>query len=238
MNTLTFSNPEIKKIVDLVSKGKKWSYKVSSTDGKINWDIENNPSKSKIDIIANKKHIDDYPYDTSETDDVYATVLNVLDYLTNIVNKYNKRNVVKEEVNVDEGAFKELSIDVKSGDFQEAISQGMLRAYSKRMKEGDVHYTCKECNTNIPKYGGRYPTACPTCGDSIKAMKEADKDEAIWGGPFKRGTVVKVRLEDPKKFYDATLVMYNPAANEYGAELRSGDDVGKIIQGIKRDQIK
>ena len=243
---LTFSNQEIKKIVDLISKGKKWSYNVSSADGKITWDIVNNPSKSKIDVIANKKYIDDYKYDTAEKDDVYATVLNVLDYLTNIVNKYNKRNkAVKEDISAmsEEEYFqhkvtRSLKIDIESDEFQEAISQGMLRAYSKRLKETDVHYTCKECSQNIPKYKGKYPTKCPKCGDSIKAMKEHDTDEAIWGGPFKAGNVVKVKLEDPNKFYNATLVTYNPSTNEYGAKLADGDDVGKIIQGIKRDQIK
>jgi predicted RNA-binding Zn-ribbon protein involved in translation (DUF1610 family) len=307
---LKFSNQEVKKITNLISTGKKWSYPVSSIDGKIDWVIQNNPSKNKIDVIANKKFIDDYKYDKEEKDDVYATVLNVLDYLTNIVNKYNKRNPLKEsEEEITEKEIKSLydlevqqlkklrkskaygkggqilnpqeleshrslfdkgllqmnnkdsnsvlftkkgrnlinailesndiffNIEMSTDEFHEAISQGMLRAYSKRIKEEGVHYTCKACEQNIPKYKGKYPAKCPKCGDSIKAMKENDKDEAIWGGPFKRGTEVRVRLEDPDVFYNATLVTYNPSTNEYGAELKSGDDVGKIIQGIKTGQI-
>lgn len=238
MKQLTFSNSEVKKIVDAVSKGKKWSFDVTSADGKISWKIVNNAKKSKIDVNAGGKYIDDYTYDVNEKDDVYATVLNVLDYLTNIVNKYNKRNPIKEEVAEEENVDTPFAIEASSDELQEKISKGMLKAYSKRMKETDVHYTCKECDTNIPKYGGRYPESCPNCGGSIKLMKETDKDEAIWGGPFKRGEVVSVKLEDPNEFYNATLVTYNPADNTYGAELTSGDDVGKIIQNIKTAQIK
>lgn len=235
MTDLKFSNSEIRKIVDLITKGKKWSFNVSSIDGKIEWDIVNNAPKSKIDVIANKKFIDDYPYDTEETDDVYATVLNVLDYLTNIVNKYNKRNPgVKESADEDKETkpIGSYSIDAESCQLIEAISKGMLKAYSRRMQETDVHYTCKSCETNIPKYKGSYPTKCPNCGESIKAMKEQDKDEAIWGGPFKRGEVVKVKLNDPDEFYNATLITYNVADGTYGADID-----GKIVQGITTKQI-
>lgn len=281
MKPLTFSNVEVKKIVDLVSKGKKWSVDITSIDGKISWNIVNNAKDSKIDVNANGKYIDDYVYDVDEADDVYATILNVLDYLTNIVNKYNKRNpnpvtvsetrieahgvkgmnsskwrkvfnsekdmerwVDKNDAEVqgtrelDEKSIPEktfFNIELSTDQFQEAISQGMLRAYSKRMKEEDVHYTCKACETNLPKYQGKYPTKCPKCGESITAMKENDKDEAIWGGPFKRGEVVSVSLEDPNEFYDATLITYNVADNTYCAELKDG---GKVVQNIKREQIK
>lgn len=326
MKSLTFSNSEIKKIVDIISKGKKWDLTVNSNDNKFAITLVNNIKKSKIDVLADNKYVDDYPYDINEDDDVYATVLNVLDYLTNLMNKYNKRNAGKntiKENDVDESKIvseKEIAalnkveadflkslhknnaygknsteiyksedrlakslaksgciniirpaikskdanidtemwvvltkkgellvkgllehkmqIDSAAEEFQEAISKGMLTAYSKRMKDGDVHYTCKACKTNIPKYRGSYPTSCPNCGESIKQMKEADKDEAIWGGPFKRGEVVKVKLNDPDEFYDAKLVSYDVTANEYAIKLECGDVAGKIIQGIKRNQIK
>lgn len=241
MKPLVFSNGEIKRIVDTVSKGKKWKFEISSLDGKIDWKIENNPKKYAIDVVANDKYIDDYSYDLEESDDVYATMLNVIDYLTNIVNKYNKRNPIKEEIAETEDTTSEvepIKIQAEADKFQEAISKGMLKAYAKKMKEGDISYTCKDCGHAMPKYKGRYPKICPNCSADIHKMKEADKDEAIWGGPFKRGEVVKVKLEDPNEFYNATLVTYNPATNEYGAKLADGDDVGKIIQGIKREQIK
>jgi rubrerythrin len=242
MKKLTFSNAEVKKIVDTVAKGKKWDYSVGSDDGKFTITLRNNPKASKIDVLADKKYVDDYSYDVEEKDDVYATVLNVLDYLTNLMNKYNKRHVVTEDVEPEaqeetKPEAKYFNIDLGAEEFQEGLTKGMLKAYSKRMKETDVHYTCKSCETNIPKYKGSYPNSCPSCGESIKLMKETDKDEAIWGGPFKRGEVVKVSLEDPKEFYDATLITYNVADNTYGAELKSGD-VGKVIQGIKAKQIK
>ncbi len=317
MKQLTFSNTEVKKIVDAVSKKRAWSHKVTSANGKFTIELKNVPAKSKIDVFADGKYVDDYAYDLTEKDDVYATVLNILDYLTNLMNKYNKRNPMKEsiesisekEINslnkveadflkdlhknnaygknwteiykhedrlaktlVKTGCIKIAQPSIKSKDIdtemrvvlskkgellvkgllenskmqiedaserlQESISNGMLKAYSKRMKEEDVHYTCKACNTNLPKYKGSYPSKCPKCGDSIKAMKEADKDEAIWGGPFKRGEVVTVKLEDPNEFYGAKLTTYDPTANTYTAELTDGNDVGKIIQNIKRDQIK
>lgn len=240
MKELTFSNAEVKKIVDAVSKGKKWSYDVKSADGKTTWELVNNKQKSAIIVSSNGKVVDDYQYDMDEKDDVYATVLNVLDYLSNLVKKYNKKHVVNEEIV--EPEVHEVSGTMHfvktTQDIEESISKGMLQAYSKRMKEGDVHYTCKACNTNIPKYKGSYPSKCPSCGDSIAAMKENDKDEAIWGGPFKRGEVVKVKLEDPDAFYDAKLVAYDPSKNEYNIQVECGDDKGKIILGIKRKQIK
>lgn len=246
MKLLKFSNAEVKKIVDTITKGKAWSYKVSSIDNKIKWEIKNNPAKSKIDVYADS-FVDDYPYDLSETDDVYAAVVNVLDYLTNIVNKYNKRNpgTVKEDAEAkDDLEFfqdrvaKSLKIPVGATDVVEAMSKGMIRAYSKKIKEVDVHYTCKSCDTNIPKYSGKYPTKCPNCGESLKVMKEFDQDEAIWGGPFKRGTKVTVKLNDPDDFYEATPVMYDAGTNTYAVEVLDGDDKGRVIQGISAQNMK
>lgn len=241
MTQLTFSNTEVKKIIDIILKEKPWVYEVKSDDGVISWKLSNNIKASKIEVYANNKYIDDYPYDIEERDDVYATILNVLDYLTNIVNKYNKKNKIKEEVNNIENNIlpsSEYILYQRAEEFKEAISQGMLRAYSKRMKEEDTYYTCKSCNQNIPKYAGNYPEKCPKCGENIKSMKEEDKSAALWSGPFKEGDIVSVSIDDTKTLYDATLVMYNPTDNTYGVKLESGDDVGKLILNIKPSQIK
>lgn len=237
MAALKFSNGEINKIVRTVARGKKWELVTPSDDGKFTITLRNDPKNSKIDVLADDKYVDDYPYDIDEDQDVYATVLNVLDYLTNLMNKYNKKNPMTEaeEPEVKKTFF---SLEIDAEEFQEAISKGMLKAYARKMKEGDISYTCKDCGHAMPKYRGQYPRNCPNCNADIKAMKEADKDEAIWGGPFKRGEVVKVKLEDPNEFYEAKLVTYNPTDNTYGAQLECGDDAGKIIQGITTKQIK
>lgn len=233
MAELKFTNAEINKIVSAVSKGAKWEHSVTSDDEKFTITLKNDAKKSKIDVLADGKYVDDYPYDVDEKDDVYATVLNVLDYLSNLMNKYNRKHVVKEAEETEEPAKSFFNIELSASEFHEAISRGMLKAYAKRMKEEDIHYTCKDCGFDIPKYGGRYPNSCPECNSSIKQMKEADKDEAIWGGPFKRGEPVSVRLEDPNQFYDATLVTYNVADGTYGADID-----GRLVQGIKTEQIK
>lgn len=274
MKQLKFSNSEVKKIVSTISTGKAWKHNTPSIDNKFSIELRNNPSKNKIDVYTDGKYVDDYTYDLEEKDDVYAAVVNVLDYLSNIMNKYNKRHpeAIKEgkieaygvkgmkntkwrktfksekdmekwidkndaEVqgtrDLNESSDDSFRLPHAADDLVESISKGMLRAYGKRLADADIHYTCKSCETNIPKYKGSYPTKCPSCGESIKLMKETDKDEAIWGGPFKRGEVVKVRLEDPKKFYDATLIHYNVADKTYGASIN-----GKLMQGISTKNIK
>lgn len=235
MAELKFSNADISKIVAAVSKGAKWETTETSNDDKFSITLRNDPKKSKIDVLADGKYVDDYTYDVEEKDDVYATVLNVLDYLMNLMNKYNKKHIVKEgKIEAYECSTKKATkIGEAVAEFQEAISKGMLKAYARKMKEEDIHYTCKDCGFDIPKYGGRYPNCCPECNASIQQMKEADKDEAIWGGPFKRGETVSVSLEDPDEFYNATLITYNFADGTYGADID-----GKMVQGITTDQIK
>jgi len=44
-----------------------------------------------------------------------------------------------------------------------AVSQGIINA----MLKGPVKVVCAACGFPIPKYPGRYPSNCPSCGEAL-----------------------------------------------------------------------
>jgi len=61
----------------------------------------------------------------------------------------------------------DLLLESKGG-----ITKGMKNAYSKL---GSPRYVCSNnnCGVTVPRYGGRYPSACPSCGGGLDAPKTA-----------------------------------------------------------------
>lgn len=55
-------------------------------------------------------------------------------------------------------------------DLQEAITKGMLRAFSR----GRARFACKECGQHIPVYPGKYPSACPTCSGELEELNQSE----------------------------------------------------------------
>lgn len=51
------------------------------------------------------------------------------------------------------------------------VTQGMRRAYEKH---GGVK-CCKECELLVPKYPGRYPNKCPSCGAELEDLQNSPK---------------------------------------------------------------
>ena len=58
----------------------------------------------------------------------------------------------------------------------EALTAGAARALSKL--EGTRHVPCAVCGFALPKYPGRYPSACPQCDTPIAtASRKPDTEE-------------------------------------------------------------
>ena len=246
---LKFTGADITKIVKSIQNGNKWEYTATSNNGKLTWLLKNNKNKSKIDLLVNGKFIDDWAYYKSEKNDVYATVVNVLDYLIDVVAKYNRINkaakVVKEdsdETDLDGPKIKvrrALKMKTAVTEVTEAMSKGMLRAYSKRVSDTDTHYCCKDCGQKIPKYSGRYGKNCPNCGGNIIQMKEIDREDAV-SAAFQRGQIIQVNLPDgPDKFWTAKgkILGFKQDTKEYSVEVTEGPDKGKLLNDLKLSQI-
>jgi len=243
---LKFTNADITKIVKAVHGGTKWEYSAKSDNGKLNWVLKNNKAKNKIDLWVNGKFIDDWKYDKEEKDDVYATVVNVLDYLTDVVAKYNRANkaakVVKEVVDVQEQLSKnnsKFNVAASAEELKEAMSKGMLKAYSKRVTDDDTHYCCKDCGQKIPKYKGRYGKNCPNCGGNIVQMKEKDHEIAITAA-YQRGSTVSVKLPSEDDFWTTKgrILGFTHDTNKYSVEVTDGPDKGNILHDISANQIR
>lgn len=51
---------------------------------------------------------------------------------------------------------------------EEQLTRGMRNAYNKM--EGNA-FICRSCKATVPKYPGRYPSTCPSCGDELESTK-------------------------------------------------------------------
>lgn len=42
---------------------------------------------------------------------------------------------------------------------------GMTNGIKNALSKGCVHSMCKDCGFPLPRYPGRYPKSCPSCGE-------------------------------------------------------------------------
>jgi len=67
----------------------------------------------------------------------------------------------------------------------------MTTGVKNALSRGSVHSMC-DCGFPLPKYPGRYPKACPSCGDERKQpASESDDDETTITIDGRTGTIVE-----------------------------------------------
>jgi hypothetical protein len=45
------------------------------------------------------------------------------------------------------------------------LKQGITTGIKNALSRGSVHSMCKDCGFPLPRYPGRYPKTCPSCGE-------------------------------------------------------------------------
>ena len=104
-----------------------------------------------------------------------------------------------------------------------SMTHGIYNAYSRRVDPAVLHHICKSCGFYIPKYPGRYPRNCPSCGASILPPVPMECEEAITAlmeGRMTVATAVDTLLENEEEKRDTPL----------GRDL---DDLSLHINGMR-----
>jgi len=60
------------------------------------------------------------------------------------------------------------------------VAQGMTTGVKNALSRGSVHSMCKECGFPLPRYPGRYPKDCPSCGGE-RQVEKADEETSRIG---------------------------------------------------------
>jgi len=78
---------------------------------------------------------------------------------------------------------------------QVRLTPGMYRAYDRRLDPERLHHTCRSCGLRVPRYPGRYPRRCPSCGLDLMAPVDVEAVvEALVEGRMTAATAVGVLL--------------------------------------------
>ena len=59
------------------------------------------------------------------------------------------------------------------------VNGGMTTGVKNALARGDVHSMCADCGFPLPKYPGRYPKACPSCGADKKSDESIEEGDQI-----------------------------------------------------------
>lgn len=123
---------------------------------------------------------------------------------------------------------------IKVGGKRLGLSQGMIRAFSKGA-DIVVKKVCNKCGFHMPAFSGRYPNACPLCGDDFTAD---DIEESF--GAYKNGkcigilTPIKSLKEGAFSEMDIDIqsIIDDFVRQRKAGEITSKDDLLKKIRAL------
>jgi rubrerythrin len=85
----------------------------------------------------------------------------------------NIKDVQAKPGDYDKGALQQLKQLLAFVKLQESVDEAFTPGLKNRLETLPPGVECPACGAILPKYPGRYPATCPSCGERVASMKES-----------------------------------------------------------------
>ena len=104
------------------------------------------------------------------------------------------------------------------------ITSGIKNALSK----GNVHSMCDDCGFPLPRYPGRYPKTCPSCGKDRHPETPHESVETISSIPG-----IALHVGDVLEFDDRTATVVEVDDDAAYLECKDGKKLKWLLQPLR-----